>query len=342
MAAKKVDALKDRLKGEVGQLKAAFEDRILSMEDKFSNIEEMMKKVLDLHVQPVALEASALIERNANSGNRRDDHNVEILEEEERRQFFEPPPRRGIGKGVGRLWHVEAKETYEMDLKYSANSIPLWLSIANLKEKVNGLSKDRAILTMGRKRNPHNPKFWLTPIHAELKHGNKKEAVALMEKALQECPTSGILWSRGQRKRVRYRNSRSGADQSEEDDPPRDGAAHSRFPLILVATGLAAGGGHHLRSSLRAPEPAIGEEHASTVRLGRRTQIREDNSEVASSIKARERDRDKEKGGENRPKRNWGRVYLRGNVTYVDEELQLHRFASKHSTLLRPSITKYI
>jgi len=57
------------------------------------------------------------------------------------------------------------------------------------------LSKSLAVLTTARKKNPATPGLWLAAIRAELRHGNKKEADALLAKALQECPTSGILWT---------------------------------------------------------------------------------------------------------------------------------------------------
>ncbi|KAL0907063.1 hypothetical protein M5K25_025603 [Dendrobium thyrsiflorum] len=72
MTTKKVDVLEERIEGEVSQLKAAFEVRISLMEDMFYNIEEMMKKVLDLHVQPTASKERTPIGGNANSINRRD------------------------------------------------------------------------------------------------------------------------------------------------------------------------------------------------------------------------------------------------------------------------------
>ncbi|KHN36627.1 Pre-mRNA-processing factor 6 [Glycine soja] len=88
-----------------------------------------------------------------------------------------------------------AKKVYEAGLRNCPNCVPLWLSLANLEEEMNGLSKERAVLTMARKKNPQNPELWLAAVRAELKHGYKKEADILMAKALQECPNSGILWA---------------------------------------------------------------------------------------------------------------------------------------------------
>ncbi|CDY21966.1 BnaC09g00720D [Brassica napus] len=62
-------------------------------------------------------------------------------------------------------------------------------------KQVTGLNKARAILTTARKKNPHVDELWLAAIRVELRHDNKREAEHLMSKALQECPTSGILWA---------------------------------------------------------------------------------------------------------------------------------------------------
>ncbi|RCV17769.1 hypothetical protein SETIT_3G246400v2 [Setaria italica] len=92
-----------------------------------------------------------------------------------------------LGQMENRIGHgVKAKEIYENGLKHCPTS---------LEEKISGLSKLRAVLTMAGKKNPATPELWLAAILAELRHGNKKEADALLAKALQECPTSGILWA---------------------------------------------------------------------------------------------------------------------------------------------------
>ncbi|KAL0906658.1 hypothetical protein M5K25_025171 [Dendrobium thyrsiflorum] len=73
MAAKKVDALEECLEGEMSQIKVMVADRISSMEDKFSDLQEMVKKIWDLQNQTVASEARVPIGRNTNSKNRRDE-----------------------------------------------------------------------------------------------------------------------------------------------------------------------------------------------------------------------------------------------------------------------------
>ncbi|CBI28774.3 unnamed protein product, partial [Vitis vinifera] len=98
--------------------------------------------------------------------------------------------------GTERVWMKSAIVERELGNTGEERScIPLWLSLSHLEEKMNGLSKARAVLTMARKKNPQNPELWLAAVRAESRHGNKKEADILMAKALQECPTSGILWA---------------------------------------------------------------------------------------------------------------------------------------------------
>ncbi|OMP07873.1 RNA-processing protein, HAT helix [Corchorus olitorius] len=103
-----------------------------------------------------------------------------------------------LGQLEERLGNLEkAKEVHESALKHCASCIPLWVSLAILEEKTNGIAKARAKLTLARKKNPRQPELWLAAIHAESRHGYKKEADNLMSKALQdqECPKSGILWA---------------------------------------------------------------------------------------------------------------------------------------------------
>lgn len=46
-----------------------------------------------------------------------------------------------------------------------------------------------------RLKNPKNDQLWLEAIRIELRAGLKDIALAMMAKALQECPNSGILWA---------------------------------------------------------------------------------------------------------------------------------------------------
>lgn len=87
-----------------------------------------------------------------------------------------------------------ARQVYQRGLKNCIHSIPLWICAVLLEEKVSP-AKARSLLEKGRLKNPKNPELWLCAIRIELRANNVKIAQNLMSKALQECPTSGILWA---------------------------------------------------------------------------------------------------------------------------------------------------
>ncbi|TPX31829.1 hypothetical protein SmJEL517_g04892 [Synchytrium microbalum] len=88
-----------------------------------------------------------------------------------------------------------AREFYAKGLKQCPKSIPLWILASRLEEKADMLTKSRAILERGRLLNQANPELWTESIRVEHRGGNAAMAKALTAKALQECPTSGLLWS---------------------------------------------------------------------------------------------------------------------------------------------------
>lgn len=55
--------------------------------------------------------------------------------------------------------------------------------------------KARSVLERARLKNPKNDQLWLEAIRVELRANLKDIAMAMMAKALQECPNSGILWA---------------------------------------------------------------------------------------------------------------------------------------------------
>lgn len=64
-----------------------------------------------------------------------------------------------------------------------------------MEENRGLLIKARSVLEKARLRNPKNDQLWLEAIKVELRAGFKDVANAMLAKALQECPTSGILWA---------------------------------------------------------------------------------------------------------------------------------------------------
>ena len=52
MAAKKVDALEEKLKAEIGSLKATINERFNNVQQQFSSLEAMLLKLIELHLNP--------------------------------------------------------------------------------------------------------------------------------------------------------------------------------------------------------------------------------------------------------------------------------------------------
>lgn len=72
----------------------------------------------------------------------------------------------------------------------------MWRLLARLEHKINQVTKARSVLEKARLKNPKNAELWLEAIRNELKNGGARDMVnTLMTKALQECPTSGLLWA---------------------------------------------------------------------------------------------------------------------------------------------------
>lgn len=93
---------------------------------------------------------------------------------------------------------------YQRALKKCPTSIPLWLSAAELEEMAHGFSRARAMLAQARTRNTKNAELWLAAVRLESRAGKAdgttaeqamKSAEATMARALQDCPTSGVLWA---------------------------------------------------------------------------------------------------------------------------------------------------
>ncbi|KAL0908135.1 hypothetical protein M5K25_022608 [Dendrobium thyrsiflorum] len=82
MAAKKVDALEERLEGEMNQIKATMEEKISSMEGQVADLRDMMKKMLEIHNQMAAAVAMVVEGKNTNSEIRREEDEVEIVDGE--------------------------------------------------------------------------------------------------------------------------------------------------------------------------------------------------------------------------------------------------------------------
>ena len=67
--------------------------------------------------------------------------------------------------------------------------------MCDLELREGNVTKGRSVIEKGRLRNPQNDRLWLRAVRMEAKYGQKEQAMALMSRALQECPSSGLLWA---------------------------------------------------------------------------------------------------------------------------------------------------
>jgi len=91
----------------------------------------------------------------------------------------------------------EAKRTYITALEHCPSSIPLWIGISRLEEKITGIKGCRAILEKARIRNPVSPDLWIEAIRNEIRYsdGDTQLAKNMLSRAIKECPNSGRLWA---------------------------------------------------------------------------------------------------------------------------------------------------
>eukprot|EP00741_Cyanophora_paradoxa_P005336 tig00000880_g5175.t1 len=90
----------------------------------------------------------------------------------------------------------KARELFAAGHKACPTAVKLWLASAALEEHSGSVAKARAVLEKARIKNGTAPQLWLAQIRLEAgPAANKKAALAVLAKALQECPSAGILWA---------------------------------------------------------------------------------------------------------------------------------------------------
>ncbi|KAL7565035.1 hypothetical protein ACA910_020746 [Epithemia clementina (nom. ined.)] len=110
-----------------------------------------------------------------------------------------PDKRQGVGR---------ARIYYQNGVENCPENTVLWILASQLEERApvliaggdfsqaaatGGFTKARSLLELSRLKNPRKPELWLEAVRLERRAGNPKLADTLMAKALQECPSSGIL-----------------------------------------------------------------------------------------------------------------------------------------------------
>ena len=89
----------------------------------------------------------------------------------------------------------QAREAFNTGTRACPQSVPLWLLASRLEEKMGVLVKARSILDRARLAIKHNPELWTESVRLEFRAKNMSAAQQKMAQALQECPTSGMVWS---------------------------------------------------------------------------------------------------------------------------------------------------
>ncbi|KAF9490995.1 hypothetical protein BDN71DRAFT_1453513 [Pleurotus eryngii] len=96
----------------------------------------------------------------------------------------------------------QARASYAAGLKVCPKVIPLWILASRLEEKDGKSIKARSLLEKARLVNPANDELWAEAVHVEERAATtssttqaQAQAKAMLARGLQECPTSGVLWS---------------------------------------------------------------------------------------------------------------------------------------------------
>nr|POF13464.1 pre-mrna-splicing factor prp1 [Quercus suber] len=90
---------------------------------------------------------------------------------------------------------LQAREAYNNGTRSCPHSVPLWLLAARLEERMGVLVRARSILDRARLAVKNNPQLWTESVRLEIRAKNIPAANQKMAQALQECPTSGMVWS---------------------------------------------------------------------------------------------------------------------------------------------------
>ncbi|KAH7058807.1 PRP1 splicing factor, N-terminal-domain-containing protein [Macrophomina phaseolina] len=89
----------------------------------------------------------------------------------------------------------QAREAYTIGTRKCPQSVPLYLHLSRLEEKAGVIVKARSVLDRARLAVKKSPELWTESVRLERRAGNLSTAQKLMAQALQECPTSGLLYA---------------------------------------------------------------------------------------------------------------------------------------------------
>jgi pre-mRNA-processing factor 6 len=89
----------------------------------------------------------------------------------------------------------EAQEAYSLGTRVAPKSPILYILLSRIHEKQGAVVKARSTLDRGRQQNPKNENLLCEAVRLERRQSNINAAQKIMAAALQECPSSGLLWA---------------------------------------------------------------------------------------------------------------------------------------------------
>jgi pre-mRNA-processing factor 6 len=89
----------------------------------------------------------------------------------------------------------EAQNAYSIGTRASPQSPVLYILLAHIQEKAGSVVQARSTLDRAKQQNPKTPSLLCEAVRLERRQNNIPAAQKIMAGALQECPTSGLLWA---------------------------------------------------------------------------------------------------------------------------------------------------
>ncbi|KAF2724307.1 hypothetical protein K431DRAFT_241333 [Polychaeton citri CBS 116435] len=113
-------------------------------------------------------------------------------------QLFDKADKLWMLKGQiyeGKNMLPQAGQAYNEGTAKCPRSVPLWLLASRLAEKMGNTVRARSILDRARLAVKKSPELWTESVRLEYRAKNLSAANQRMAQALQECPTSGLVWA---------------------------------------------------------------------------------------------------------------------------------------------------
>ena len=89
----------------------------------------------------------------------------------------------------------EAQEAFSIGTRAAPKSPTLFILLSRIQEKHGAIVKARSTLDRGRQQNSKNAELLCEAVRLERRQSNIPAAQKVMATALQECPSSGLLWA---------------------------------------------------------------------------------------------------------------------------------------------------